>query len=242
MKNAISANIASASTTPPKDTNRAYVLPFEIWEQIASNTDCTTIVPLSHAIPCLKHISKALYDVGASFKMSVDWLWPNMYLPVLFRKASSMGLKTLPYDILDSRCIFDEKRDEEKEDKEEKNNSVQNKPPTTVQTLTKLVTRHGGVVKVMAHSVAYFDSIQPFLPKTIDVYIPASQNGDLYDVFVASEDESYGIILETITQQYNHKIRSLDLPFEDDDGTDCLVDSLVLKAAKKVEILPLIKD
>ncbi|KAJ3026498.1 UNVERIFIED_CONTAM: hypothetical protein HDU68_005534 [Siphonaria sp. JEL0065] len=215
-----SANSPSAT---PKNGIHTVTLPVEVWERIASYTD-STIISLCHAIPSLKHISEALYNVGASFDMRIDYLWPDMYLPVEFRTASSLSIKTLPQKPLDSLHTSEEEEGE----------NFQDNPPATVQTLIKLVSRHGGTVKVMAHSIAYFEYYQPILPKTISVYIPAATDEDFFEHFLGEED-SFGDVLETIRQ--NHEIRCLVLPFEAEDGTDCLSDPLVLEAAKNAEKL-----
>ncbi|KAJ3021984.1 UNVERIFIED_CONTAM: hypothetical protein HDU68_009365 [Siphonaria sp. JEL0065] len=181
---------ATLSNKPSLDT-----LPRELLDQIVSHLDSKSIFPLCHAIPSLKHISETIYKVGAAFKMPVSALWSEIYLPAAFSKLSSVMNKRLPQH----PCIISSKSELD-----------------TVGELVKLVTRYGGVVKVQVYSLEYLKSIEPILPRQIDLYVALGNASDWYYFYEGLDP--FESILESLPD--SRKVRMLDIPYIDADDDD----------------------
>ncbi|KAJ3028369.1 UNVERIFIED_CONTAM: hypothetical protein HDU68_001835 [Siphonaria sp. JEL0065] len=202
----------------PPSQSRLQSLPQELLDQIASYMDSKSILPLCHAVPSLKHISKAIFDVGATFIMPIDWLWPEFQLPVQFHDVpDQLGIKRLPLSPLGLT-------------------SARNR--WKVETLLNLITQYDGVAKVQIHSFEYFDSIVDLLPNTIDLCIAGSVNDSAFLTYKGQDPYESVLRLFCIQNppRKRLKIRRLDVPcffF----GTDYLQHENVVDIAKRVQIL-----
>ncbi|KAJ3017997.1 UNVERIFIED_CONTAM: hypothetical protein HDU68_011381 [Siphonaria sp. JEL0065] len=144
-------------------SNAPLVFPQELLDRIVKVTDCVSIISLCHAIPSLKHISQAIYDIGTSSGMKMDMLWPDFYLPCQFYNIPEIGKGKLP-----ARPIILCQPDLIK-----------------AKELCRIVSRYGGVVKVQAHSIEYWNNVSCILPKTIDIYVGPDPYGfEFYSDYV----------------------------------------------------------
>ncbi|KAJ3029298.1 UNVERIFIED_CONTAM: hypothetical protein HDU68_012535 [Siphonaria sp. JEL0065] len=191
-------------------------LPVEVWELIASLADSNSIIPLSHAVPCLKYISEAICNVGSAFDMPISLLWPDFWLPVQFKYCSKS--RPLPVDILP---FYSD------DDFEYKSN--------VINVLSRLVANHGGVVKVQAHTLNYYQQIQHLLPRVIDIYIQSSPDCDFYESYHG--EDPFGLVVSAMSEK--HVIRSLDIPYgeDQDDNDHYLLNPILLEVAKTVKVL-----
>ncbi|KAI9353549.1 hypothetical protein BDR26DRAFT_848774 [Obelidium mucronatum] len=162
-------------------------LPPEILDRIVTYMDSANIMTLCHAVPSLKYISQAIFDVGTAFDMDIEYLFPEFWFPIRFKVNTDIQRGEIPGAPLE--LVGD---DREK-----------------VALLARLVTRHGGISKVQAHSVEYTRSVSRLLPSMIDVYM------ETCDVFGCAENfrgvDSYEAILVAFLET-GVGIRRLDIP------------------------------
>ncbi|KAJ3029572.1 UNVERIFIED_CONTAM: hypothetical protein HDU68_011786 [Siphonaria sp. JEL0065] len=170
----------------------------EVLDQVVPFLDPKSLLTLCHALPRLKHISEAIYNIGSIFKMSLEYLWPDFWFPAEFTAATDIGKKTLP------------------------------RLPITpssgqihyIAALAKLVTLYGGSIKIQAYSLEYLESIGALLPKAIHLYCAAAYHNTYTNYHGISPYES---ILKTL-KKWNLQIEKLDVPYTEDSETaylDC---------------------
>ncbi|ORY52598.1 hypothetical protein BCR33DRAFT_711871 [Rhizoclosmatium globosum] len=137
-------------------TSSAQNLPNELWDAIVPYVEAKTLIALCHALPQLRHISKAIYDVGSCLRLKVDRLWPVFWVPVIKRDEDG---RTLAPVIIPTQH--------------------QNK----IRILSSMLSRYNGAARVLIYSVPYIRTLTPLLPKTIELYLDPGINGKYSEYF-----------------------------------------------------------
>ncbi|KAJ3022364.1 UNVERIFIED_CONTAM: hypothetical protein HDU68_009180 [Siphonaria sp. JEL0065] len=182
-------------------------IPMEVLDQIVPFLDAKSLITLCHTLTRLKYISHAIYKVGSTFNMGLEYLWPDFWFPVKLRETKTIPKKKLPtcHPIKLSRH---QNRD--------------------IALLTRLVSLYGGTIKVQAHSIEYLDSIRRLLPKTIDLYCGVGQYS-LYSKYEGTD--SFESILVKLSKR-NVLIRKVDVPYRvGGDETESYLDLPECKAS-----------
>ncbi|KAJ3016209.1 UNVERIFIED_CONTAM: hypothetical protein HDU68_012362 [Siphonaria sp. JEL0065] len=138
--------------------------------------------------------SDSLYNAmdRLAFSISLDTLWPDLWLPVEFHSHENVGFGKLP--------MF-------------KPLELVGQDLEMFHELIKLVMRYGGSVKVQIYSIGYWNAILPILPPTVDLYVAADRGGfyQKYDGEDAYEEVLAAVLSSKI------RVRKLALPELDEN-------------------------
>ncbi|KAJ3013428.1 UNVERIFIED_CONTAM: hypothetical protein HDU68_000703 [Siphonaria sp. JEL0065] len=190
--------------------NPIETIPTEILDEVVCHLDGATLLNLCHALPRLKHISQAIFDVGSKFAMPLDTLWPDMWFPVEFREVSALGKGRLPvepitFEEADYLCL---------------------------ETIVRLITRYRGSVTIPIHTNEYVDLVLPLLPKTINVFACAVNPQTSFGDFKGGHSEYLSILM--VLQKNNISFKRIDVPYFEYEDNHILQHHDFVRLAKSI--------
>ncbi|KAJ3296554.1 hypothetical protein HDU79_006391 [Rhizoclosmatium sp. JEL0117] len=186
----VSSSSITTYTLKKRETVGLATLPPEILNHIVTLMDSKYIMPFCQAVPQLKHISQAIYDVGKAFKMKLNMIWPEFWFPVEWIEDDFYKSRFRPGNPI----------------------PISGKNLVSISKLTHLLSRYGGVAKVQMSTLDYLEHVMPLLPNVVDVYIQADNEGFLG--YWNNDEDEYSKMLVLI-QKRGITIRTMDVPTDD---------------------------
>ncbi|KAI9353558.1 hypothetical protein BDR26DRAFT_848789, partial [Obelidium mucronatum] len=197
-------------------------MPQELLDKVVSYLDLQSLLQISSALPSLNHISEVIYAASDEFCLDVDKIWPEFWIPVKFerhnRSRHTAQRAYRPNDSANQLIISDKKLE-------------------IMGKLSKLLARYGGVAKVLAYSLDYFNAIVAVLPKVIDVYFLKSVGEKNESNGLYCGKDSYKTVLLAIFEA-KFKVRNLEVP-QDQADDDYLHQEWFQRVTKDVKAIRL---